>query len=387
MAFVILQADYHLETTGSIDSTLILSLKGLFDIGFLLGILNTTGKMEMALLRNLNTARFVAKMSSNSYCGLSCDCSDTLSSCGSRCSLPISVQSENTEASLPAPTRSVETWSFPSERNHAKKRGKVPLRCFRKQMEHGLAHSAVASSNSPQNNAMINQLKMPNSVCSITSRHQRFERSKVSESLGQSCSTSECSTQSGLDGLSKSTASRPIAGSCDDVTMLGLSFMNTPTIVEYKQLRCMILDAPNNGNLNAYIAEMAAFGVTDLVRTCIKTYDEGSLHQAGINVHELIFPDGEGPSPQILKEWLTIVRNACSGEGAVAVHCVAGLGRAPVLAALALVEEGMTPDMAVASIRGKRKGAINRRQLQFVASYKKQVRVAESRCLSTCAIM
>ena len=65
----------------------------------------------------------------------------------------------------------------------------------------------------------------------------------------------------------------------------------------------------------------------------------------------------------------------------IALHCVAGLGRAPLLVAIALVEHGMNPGQAVTFIRERRRGAINTVQLQYLQSYKKRKKA------SKCCIM
>lgn len=44
--------------------------------------------------------------------------------------------------------------------------------------------------------------------------------------------------------------------------------------------------------------------------------------------------------------------------------------RAPVLVALALIELGMKYEDAIEEIRTKRRGAINKKQLEYLASYK-----------------
>ncbi|WP_411025743.1 protein-tyrosine phosphatase family protein, partial [Salmonella sp. s55004] len=59
----------------------------------------------------------------------------------------------------------------------------------------------------------------------------------------------------------------------------------------------------------------------------------------------------------------------------VAVHCMAGLGRAPLLVALALMEAGVPYTDAVADIREKRRGAINTKQLLFLEKYRSKDRL------------
>lgn len=63
------------------------------------------------------------------------------------------------------------------------------------------------------------------------------------------------------------------------------------------------------------------------------------------------YDDGGAPPPEIINKWLdevqTTFHDAPDSSGpngsegpAIAVHCVAGLGRAPVLVAIALIEYG-----------------------------------------------
>ena len=62
----------------------------------------------------------------------------------------------------------------------------------------------------------------------------------------------------------------------------------------------------------------------------------------------------------------------------IAVHCVAGLGRAPVLVAIALIEHGKEAVEAVSFIRERRRGAINAVQLAYLESYKPTRRSGKS---------
>ena len=54
----------------------------------------------------------------------------------------------------------------------------------------------------------------------------------------------------------------------------------------------------------------------------------------------------------------------------IAVHCVAGLGRAPFLVALALVHKGAAPLNTINLIRNNRKGALNPIQANYIQNLK-----------------
>lgn len=79
-----------------------------------------------------------------------------------------------------------------------------------------------------------------------------------------------------------------------------------------------------------------------------------------------------------MREWLQLVernkqiaetaRDGATPAPTIAVHCVAGLGRAPALVAIALIEMGMKPLDAIEFIRGKRRGAFNKPQIAYLVS-------------------
>lgn len=170
------------------------------------------------------------------------------------------------------------------------------------------------------------------------------------------------------------------------------------TLIEVNSMRFLIMDAPRTNNVHVYLKEMTKFHVTDVVRVCEPTYPTTDLKNAGICVHEMEYKDGSSPSPQLIQTWLQLVEstfftNPTAGRGApttpnkngtnsttpstvppcIAVHCIAGLGRAPVMVAIALIEfANMDSIEAVRFIRERRRGAINQTQIIYLSSYRKQ---------------
>ena len=142
---------------------------------------------------------------------------------------------------------------------------------------------------------------------------------------------------------------------------------NPPSLIEYGKLRFMIMDSPTDENVHLYLQALEPHDVGAWVRCCeAASYSDQKVTDRGIAVRHWSFPDGEAPPKELIEQWLDL---CFADERAVAVHCVAGLGRAPLLVSLALIEAGLDAMDAVELIRKKRRGAINRVQLKYVQDY------------------
>lgn len=160
---------------------------------------------------------------------------------------------------------------------------------------------------------------------------------------------------------------------------LAMARINRPAPVEvcYKNMRFLITHNPTNATLNTFIEDLKKYGATTVVRVCEVTYDKTPLEKDGITVMDWPFDDGAPPPSKIVDDWLNLLKaKFCEDPGCcVAVHCVAGLGRAPVLVALALIESGMKYEDAIQFIRQKRRGAINSKQLTYLEKYRPKQRL------------
>eukprot|EP01114_Cavostelium_apophysatum_P004468 TRINITY_DN1471_c0_g1_i2.p1 TRINITY_DN1471_c0_g1~~TRINITY_DN1471_c0_g1_i2.p1 ORF type:complete len:164 (+),score=26.61 TRINITY_DN1471_c0_g1_i2:351-842(+) len=152
----------------------------------------------------------------------------------------------------------------------------------------------------------------------------------------------------------------------------GFGLPNPPSVVEYKSWKFLIFDAPTDANIDMYIKEFKKHNVNNLVRACDPSYSTDKLLSSEIKVHEMPFPDGGFPNNEVVVAWIALCKSAYKTDknSSIGVHCVAGLGRAPVLVALALMELGLHYEEAITLIREKRRGAINAKQLKYLKSYK-----------------
>ncbi|OON14164.1 hypothetical protein X801_10048, partial [Opisthorchis viverrini] len=104
------------------------------------------------------------------------------------------------------------------------------------------------------------------------------------------------------------------------------------TTIEYKGINLIIMDSPTKSSVPYFVEHWE-------------------------------FSDGSPPPDNVLSDWFNLLRarfytepktassNSTGAAGPVAVHCIAGYGRAPVLVAVALMELGMPCADAIELIR------------------------------------
>ncbi|XP_036187325.1 dual specificity protein phosphatase CDC14B isoform X6 [Myotis myotis] len=116
----------------------------------------------------------------------------------------------------------------------------------------------------------------------------------------------------------------------------------------------------------AYIPYFKNHNVTTIIRLNKRMYNAKQFTNAGFDHYDLFFADGSTPTDAIVKEFLDICESA---EGAIAVHCKAGLGRTGTLIACYIMKHyRMTAAEAIAWIRICRPGSVIGPQQQFLVT-------------------
>ncbi|KAM9475559.1 dual specificity protein phosphatase CDC14B isoform 4-T4 [Clarias gariepinus] len=114
----------------------------------------------------------------------------------------------------------------------------------------------------------------------------------------------------------------------------------------------------------AYFPYFRKHNITTVIRLNKKMYDAKRFTDMGFDHHDLFFVDGSTPNDAIVTKFINICENA---DGAIAVHCKAGLGRTGTLIACYLMKHfRLTAAEAIAWIRICRPGSVIGPQQNFI---------------------
>jgi protein tyrosine phosphatase type 4A len=101
---------------------------------------------------------------------------------------------------------------------------------------------------------------------------------------------------------------------------------------EKLDLELLLCDCPDNEHLSEFGMMLKSHSITHVVRLCsATTYNAQELAASGIIVHEMYTEDGKTPTKETIAQYRDLVRMAIdTKENAIAIHCVSGIGRAPL---------------------------------------------------------
>ncbi|XP_037776382.1 dual specificity protein phosphatase CDC14B-like isoform X2 [Penaeus monodon] len=115
-----------------------------------------------------------------------------------------------------------------------------------------------------------------------------------------------------------------------------------------------------------YFSYFRKHNVTTIVRLNKKIYDASRFKNAGFEHYDMYFIDGSCPSDEIMREFLRVSENT---DGALAVHCKAGLGRTGSLIGCYMMKHfRFTAAESIAWLRICRPGSIIGGQQQWLTS-------------------
>jgi len=128
------------------------------------------------------------------------------------------------------------------------------------------------------------------------------------------------------------------------IMLVIISTMPNIRLVEYHVknhcLRFVITDCPTNQSVDIYIEAFRLHHVVTIVSLCVSAYDKSLFDEFG-SVIELPITDGDIPNEKTIKEWIILINDLFfrgdNLRSSIAVHCLAGLGRAPLMVAIGLV--------------------------------------------------
>lgn len=129
----------------------------------------------------------------------------------------------------------------------------------------------------------------------------------------------------------------------------------------------IVTPSPDSNSISSYKNYLLKNNITTVVRLCEEiNYDDEYLLSSNINVEHMPLKDGDIPDIETVKKWMNIIEKE---EHGIAVHCKAGLGRAPLFVCVGLIKiHGMSDMDAICFVRKEINGSLNLKQIEFLCN-------------------
>lgn len=127
-----------------------------------------------------------------------------------------------------------------------------------------------------------------------------------------------------------------------------------------------ITKSPNNLNIDNFISEIKKNKIKHVVRLCGPTYKETRIISENISFYDWTISDGGIPSEKIISDWIELIKL----NEPILVHCLAGLGRSPLLVVIGLINNKMSNFDAIELVRRKCYKSLNNKQIDWLVNYK-----------------
>lgn len=147
----------------------------------------------------------------------------------------------------------------------------------------------------------------------------------------------------------------------------------------------IVTPSPDSNSICSYKNFLFNNNVTTVLRLCDKhEYSDEYLSSENIKVIDMPLKDGDIPNIDVIKKWLNIIDNETIG---IAVHCRAGLGRAPLFVCVGLIKIGGMEDLkAIQIVRNNIKGSLNSKQIDFLCNELKTIQFGKNIKNNNCII-
>lgn len=147
--------------------------------------------------------------------------------------------------------------------------------------------------------------------------------------------------------------------------------------IKANRITYYVSPSPDSSNVKHYKDLLLKKGIKIVVRLCEKKYDDDFLKHHGIVVIDMPIPDGKCPTPDYVKKWTKIITDKKKNNESIAIHCLSGLGRSPLMICIGLIKiDKIEPSESILQMRQIIKKSLNTNQINFLLSLNK----VDSRC-------